>query len=277
MNAYWMLKMLRENVAEASAAHWSDAELLRKLNLAQARVANITLLAPGDWLVKSDDLTPAASIVTLPSDCAKPVYMEEASSGYEIPIRGTVRERRLTRMTGATSDQGALEAYRLKGSLEINRSGYTSGVTLWYQQRVPDVHAGTADAGGAKSISFDTANDHSVVDDYYNGVTIEVVSGTGIAVTTVSDYTGATGVAVTVAGTFSTDSVYGTVSLLPEEAHYVIVLLATVQCMAKPSSDIDPEIFKQYYVLVKGALKDYEEFISSSESGSKHVRVTEYE
>jgi hypothetical protein len=278
MNAYWMLKMLRENVAESTAAHWTDAELIRKLNLAHRRVANIVLLAPGDWLVKSANITPSASLITLPSDCAKPVYLEETSSGREIQIRGTVRERRATRPSETTLWGGFVEAYLLKGYLEVNQESYTEQVTLWYQERVIDLHAGTADAGGATSLSFETTNEHSVLDDYYNGATIEVVSGTGISVqTTISDYTGSTGAATTAAGTFSTDSVYGTVSVLPEECHYLVVLIATLQCFAKPSSDIDPEIFNRYYGLVKKAEKDVEEFFSSRESGSKHVRVTEIE
>ena len=277
MNAYWMLKMLRENLAEVSEAHWKDAELLRKLNLAQKRVANMVYLATGDWLVTSANLTPVSSVVTLPSNCAKPVYMEEASTGREVLIRGTVRERRQTRPSETTLWGGFLEAYPLKDVLEINQEGYEEEVTLWYQERVVDLHAGTADGGGATSITLEADNEPSALDDYYNDATIEVVSGTGVGSTTISDYVGSTRVATTAAGSFGSDSVYGTVSIIPPEGHDLIVLMASLQCFAKPSSDMDVEVFRHYRELAGAAKKDFEEFIETRESGSLHIRITEYE
>jgi len=48
MNAYDMLAELRDNLNEASASHWSDAALLRKLNIAQRKIGLRVAMAPGD-------------------------------------------------------------------------------------------------------------------------------------------------------------------------------------------------------------------------------------
>jgi len=57
-----------------------------------------------------------------------------------------------------------------------------------------EVEAGTAAAGGATSITLDGTA--SAVDDYYNGMTVEILSGTGAGQTKViTDYVGSTKVA----------------------------------------------------------------------------------
>ena len=38
MNAYSMLTLLRDQISEATASHWSDINLMRRLNVAQRKV-----------------------------------------------------------------------------------------------------------------------------------------------------------------------------------------------------------------------------------------------
>jgi len=278
MNTYDMLQLLRDQIAEATAAHWSDVNLVHRLNVAQRKVAILVQNYPGAWLLKSADLTPSSSVITLPSDCAKPVYLEEKSSGEPLAWLGNVRTRRVSRAKAASLDwwSGAPEVYPLLGTLEVNQDSYSTEVTLWYDVRVPDLMAGTASAGGATSLTFPVNSNVKHVDDYYNGVGIEVDSGTGAGTVgdTITDYTGATGACV-VSGTYSTDSVFGTISRLPEETHHLILAEATVLAVAKPSSNIDKEIF-QYYVNERREVKrDLQEWLETRVKGYRRIEVTE--
>lgn len=276
MNTYYMMLDVRDNIGEEAAAHWGDNDVLRKLNSAQRRVANMFILSPGDWLVKSADLTPVASIITLPTDCAKPVYMEEKTSGYEISLKGNIRDRNLTRVAGAVVYEGAVEAYMLKDTIEVNQDSYTTEVTLWYQQRVPDLHTGAAGSNSAATIlEFQLTNEPRRVDDYYNDVSIEIVDGTGTGIIEdISDYTGST-YRATIVGTVAEDDNYGTVSVLPEEAHDLIVLEASLMLLAKPSSSVEPSIFKYMLNQVKEARESLEEWISTRVASHAFYRQVE--
>ena len=276
MNAYEMFTELRANLGEATAAQWTDMELLRKLNAAQRMVSMTMMLSLGDWLMAQSSVTPVASVITLPGDCAKPVYLERTSDGAEISIRGTVRERRRTRPQATNYFAGMLDAYFEGGTLVVNSDGFTDACTLWYQQRVTDLIAGTADTGsGALAIVIPTSAGPSYVDDYYNDVVLEVVAGTLVGtVQTVSDYTGSTRTCV-ITGTAATSTIFGSRSVLPVECHDLIVVMATVQAIAKPSSALDVEVFRYWAALLKEAKKDFAEWVASRESGSQHVRVLE--
>ena len=142
------------------------------------------------------------------------------------------------------------------------------------------MHTGTASAGGAASLTFDTTDGTDATGtggrleaDYYNNSKIEIESGTGAGIDTITDYTAAR--AATVTGTFSTDSVYGTVSRLPEEGHHLIILEATTMALAKPSSAIDPKYFEYFTAEKKEAWKNFKTWISSRISASNYVRMKE--
>lgn len=278
MNTYFMLQLLRDQIGEAVASHWDDDKLVGRLNLGQRKVAVLVQSYPGAWLMKSVDLTPVDSVITLPSDCAKPVYMEEKSSGRPVSWLESVKGRRVSRVGVASLgwESGLLEAYPLLDTLEVNQAGYTNEVTLWYDVRVPDLMAGTASAGAATSLTFPDESPVKHVDDYYNGVAIEVESGTGAGTVgdIISDYVGASRVC-TVVGTYDNTSVFGTVSRLPEECHPLILAEATVLALAKPSSSIDKEVF-QYYVGERRDLKrDLKEWLELRIRGHRRVEVTE--
>jgi len=276
MNAYHMMLDVRDNIGEDSAAHWGDNDILRKLNSAQRKVANLFILTPGDWLIKSADLTPVDSIVTLPADCAKPVYMEVASTGDEISLMANLRDRNLTRLADGINYSGVSTAYMLQDTIEINQEGYTTGVTLWYQRRVPDLHAGACASGsGATKVIFQLTNEPKRVDDYYNGVSLEIVDGTGTGIIEdISDYDGS-GYYATITGTVAAADNYGTVSELPEEAHDLIVLEATQMLLAKPSSNLEPAVFKYMLERTKQARTDLEEWISTRVASHMIQRDTE--
>ena len=276
-NAYNMLQLLRDQVAEAEASHFSDVNLISRLNLAQRNAAVIVGKSPGSWLLKSKNLTPVDSVITLPSDCSKPVYLEETSSGRPLSWLGNVRTRRVSRRIGVTAEwDGAAEVYPLRNTLEVNESNYTTQVTLWYDMRVPDLMAGTASAGGALSLTFPNNANVKHVDDYYNGVSFQAEAGTGAGTVgdVITDYAGATGACV-VSGTYSDSTVFGTISMLPEEAIPFILLDATVLAIAKPSSNIDKEVFRYYTAERNKARKELQEWAESRIKGFSRVEITE--
>jgi len=273
MNAYEMQKEVRDNIGESTAAHWSDLAILRKLNAGQRKAYHLISQTVGDWFLKRETITPASGVVTLPADCGKPVYMEQVSTGLEIPINITVRERRASRIIGVDFDGGADDAYLLEGSIEINNENFSGNVYLWYERRIPDLHFGTAGAGGAASLTLADAYQHSLQDDYYNNMTIEIVSGTGSAARdTITDYTASTRACV-VTGTYSTSSIYGLVSVLPREACDLMIIHATMGLMAKPSSNADQAYFSFWNAQLREAQNTLEDWCSQRLKNSLRTRL----
>lgn len=282
MNAYEMLELLRDNIGEKKEDHWKDRILLRRLNAEQREVARYLLDSPGDWLLKrSSSITPSSSLITLPTDCVRPAYIEEVSSGRNIPISGTIRERRVGRIPGTTLSSGTVEAYFRGEYIEVNQDSYAVPVYVWYQPRIPDLHAGECGNGtGATSIVFESQNWPSGVDDYYNSSYVEVRDEKDHKLNVrqqITDYDGGTFTA-TIASAAVTPAVndfYGTVSLLPEELHNWVVLRATVRALAKPSSTFEKEIFAFWKSELKTAKDEAEEFMATRLSGSTYTRIVE--
>lgn len=277
MNAYNMLQLLRDQIGESTASHWSDINLIHRMNVSQRKIALLVGNYPGAWLQKSADLTPADSIITLPTDCAKPVYLEETSSGKPLAWLESVRARRVSRGIGVSGLwDGALEVYPLRNTLVVNQAGYATQVTLWYDQTVPDLMTGLASAGEATGLTFPDTTNVIHIDDYYNGVSIQAEVGTGVntAGDVITDYDGATRVCV-VTGTYGADTYFGTLTMLPEECEPLILLDATVLALAKPSSNVDEEVFQSYLTERREAKRDLVEWLETRIKGHGRVEITE--
>ena len=280
MNAYSMMLDVRDNIAEQTAKKWDDANIQRKLNTAQRKLTLLLSMSPGDWLVVSTDLTPSDSLITLPSDCMKPVYMEEADTGIPIELNSNVRDRSIGRVPGSSLGVIQADAYLLKDYIEVNQAGYSNGVTLWYQKRVPDLALGVAGSGsGAAVLEFQKVNTPSGVDDYYNGVSIETMHTTNLNVLlsdTITDYVGST-VKATITGTPSSGDFYGTISTLPEECHALMVLMTTTTLLASPGAALDTKYFDFFVAEMGDLLRTFKLWISTRKSGSSYTRTTEVE
>jgi hypothetical protein len=276
MNANQMLTDLRDNVNEATGSHWDDVDLLRKLNQANRAVGTHLINTNGEWLTESALFTPSASVITLTNVVGRIVYMEEASTGREISLSGNVRDRRETRLTGSTLWTGAPEAYLLGNTIEINQDAYNNQVRLWYVKRVLNLSQGTAGSGtGASALELDSTMEPSLEDDYYNSQTVEITTATGADIrSTISDYDFATRVC-TITGTPVNGDTYGTVSVIPEEGHALIVLKATLTALSKPSSAIDPKYYTFFRTQYKDELTDFDNWAATRLSGHNHVRITE--
>lgn len=276
MNSIEQLELLRDNVNEATASFWSDVNLVRRLNMSQRKWALKVAQSPGQWLIKSASVTPSASVITLPSDCSKPVYLEETSSGRPINWLHSVTHRRVSRGVGTSLEVGYNEAYPLKNTIEVNKASYDTACTLWYQQRVPDLHTGTAGANtGASALEFADDLNKKFVDDYYNNVGVEIKDQTSGIIdisTTITDYAASTGIAV-VTGTAASGDTYGTISVLPEEVHYAIVMDATVMALLKPSAQLDAKALQMYQNEYRRIEKELEAWLQSRVVGQERVVV----
>jgi len=277
-----MLELLRDNIGEKLEKHWSDRLLMRRLNQEHIEVGRLVIDSPGDWLMKkSESITPSSSLITLPSDCLRPAYIEEVGSGRVIPIRGTIRERRLGRESGISLSSGTIEAYFLGKSLEVNQEGYETAVYVWYQGRIIDLHAGQCGNGTEDlAVVFQADMWPSGLDDYYNGVMVEVRDKTNHTLNVnqeITDYDGETFTATIAASAIdpAPNDYYGTVSVLPQELHNWIVLRATVRALVKPSSTFEKELFSFYKSELKTAKDEAEEFLATRLSGSTYVRIAE--
>ena len=261
MNAYMQMLDVRDNVGEEAGAKWDNAGIQRKLNGAQRRLAMILSMSPGDWLVKSADLTPSDSLITLPTDCMKPVALETTLDKQPIPIRTNVRDRSVGRLPASALGTLEYEAYLLKDYIEVNVDSFTTQVTLWYQQRVPDLALGVVTTGGVSTLVLQAANEPNGNDDYYNGVVIEVIDTNFNIniVSSVSDYDGGT-FTITLVGAPTSSDFYGTISELPEECHELMILMATTKLLASPGAAIDPETFQFFVNERNGLLKEFKEW-----------------
>lgn len=217
--------------------------------MAQRKIAVAVAQTPGDWLLKSADVTPSSSVITLPSDCSKPIYLEEKSSGKPLRWLESVTHRRVSRSIGTSLDYaGSREAYPLLNTIEVNQDSFSTECTLWYQIRVPNLHTGTAtSSSGASALGFQADRERIYLADYYNNAYVEVIDNSSGVVdirSEITDYSAA-GVA-TITGTAAENDTYGTISRLPEETHMLIVMEATVLAMMKPSANLDMTVYRHY-------------------------------
>lgn len=279
MNAKEQIDFVRDMLNEASAAHWLDVGILRRINAAQERIALRVAQTAGQWLIKSASVTPVASVITLPADCSKVVYLEETSSGWPVDWLGSVTHRRVSRGVGASVGVGPAEAYMLADTIEVNQASYTTACTLWYQKRVPKLHSGDASAAAAGSITLAVDVNKVFLTDYYAGVTIEQYNAALATATYVafrSAITASTTAGVcTVTGTPTNAYGYGTISVLPEETHLLMCYMATADAILKPSATIDDKAVDRIRADAKDMKKDVWEWLESRVPGGERVEVGE--
>lgn len=279
MNAKEQIDFVRDMIGEDVAAHWSNVKLLKRLNAAQERIALRVAQTAGQWLVKSASVTPSASVITLPEDCGKPIYLEETSSGEPINWLGSVTHRRVSRGVGAAVSSGTLESYPLAATLEVNQASYTTACTLWYQRRVPKLHAGDASAAAATSLTLAADENRMYLVDYYNGLVVEQYNAAWATATvvgfrsTISAYTAAG--ACTVVGTPTNAYAYGMISALPEETHLLMCYMAAADAVLKPSATIDEKTVDRIVAEMKVMKKEVWEWLESRVVGGERVEIGE--
>jgi hypothetical protein len=225
LNTYEMLKQLRLALNEYSlnllqgsvaGAHDND-RLLYQLNAAQLYLfALLKKRNPDLFRETVSDLAVTSSVITLPANCGV-IELLRDSSGLQIyPMVSKGRKR--------TNETGSGRYYYREGNtLTIDKAGITGTVELIYFKRCPQLTYGQAQAASGLASLVMASSARGIID-YYNGVTIENI--TGEFVDEITDYTAAR--VATVTGTWTEDDWYGTLSTLPEDFHPFIVDFALI-------------------------------------------------
>lgn len=244
-NAYTLMEDVRRGVNEYSSAYvqatdttgvYTNAHLLNAINRAQRFVYAILMKYIPDEFLTSTTLTGTNSVYTLPWDFGalrefkdengRKVYKSSISG---LPVDNAVGSRRLY--------------YRKGNTLVLNRSGITETYTLWYYTKPRDIHFAKGGAScGANAFHLDST-DAKLIDDYYNGMTIENI--TAPAVESITDYVASTKVA-TVASTPSQNDWYGLVPEMPEIFHHLIgpraIMIAKAEHPVSPKQPSESEM-----------------------------------
>jgi len=256
LNLYFLFRKVRKRLSEVTAGYWADLEIYSALNQGQQHIARkskclqktvtvTTIESTGEYDLKDNGF---ADIISISEDG---VYFYQNGSVY-MPLTYKTKKQLNMEFPGwqGVADSIPQYYYYDKATKTIGLYPKPNAVNVGDylfvsgSHRPAILHAGTAAAGGATSITLaagsSTAPYPSVTDDYYNGLYIEINSGTGAGQKAeITDYVGATKVCTAVFPTsLSTDSVYGMVPQIPEEAHDLMFLFAMKEALKKGGSRI---------------------------------------
>jgi hypothetical protein len=256
LNLYEMFMDVRRNLSEVTAAFWTDLEVYNKLNQGQVHIVTKSKCLKKTVTITTTTGTQEYDLRTSTNSFSD--IIDIAEDGVYFKISGTtyfpLKYRSIKRLNiefpgwQGTPASNPTYYYYNKSTKTIglypkpnaSNAGAYLFVTGYHKPKI--LHAGTAAAGLATSITLQagsaTAAYPSVTDDYYNNLYIEIYSGTGAGQKAkITDYTGSTRVCL---GTFatapSTDSIYGIVPEIPEEAHYLMPLYALWKLWPKGGS-----------------------------------------
>ena len=281
MDAYEMIEDVRESIGESVAKHWSDRELLRRLNRNYQAVSRHYLEADGDWFLTSVALEPDVnSQIDIPTDAFKVSYLEKTDTHDVISLRDTVRESQIGKLPQMSLTYAPTKGFLIGNKIEINQDNFTEDLTLWYRKRLKDLHGGELGVGTADtSLIFDTSLWPSGEDDYYNGRTVVLRHNTTnafIGSEVILDYTGATATATI--GTLTPNPAagyfYGTVSELTSEGDLLVIRNTILEALAKPSSVVEEFVFRYWRGLAIEAKRDLDEFLDKRVDATMGVRRT---
>lgn len=277
MDSYEIIQQVRHDLGETDEAHWTDLALLRKLNIEQQRVWRELGMTAGEWLTANSSVLVSSGVMSLPTNCAKPLYVETAS-GYEVPIMGFRESRAYASNIRTTYEAPYYIAYVQGNSIRFNDTTLNGYMTLWYLEKVKDVLYGVAGANcAASSLHLDSTKQPYLTDDYYSGMTVntyDATTGARKLNSTVSDYVGSTLIA-TITGTPAEGDLYGSELGAPEEAEPVILSRMLVNCLAKPSSALDPKYFEYHLSVMRAEERNWRNWIETRVPGNRSVRICE--
>jgi hypothetical protein len=234
-NAYAILEKVRRGLKEYSTAYmqatdttgaFANDDIMNKINDAQKYLFDILIARDPQLFYKKTTLTPASSVLTMPSDFYR-IRRLENSDGLKCT------EKPLQDKDGTTFSvyTGSPNFYYWQGGqIYIDQESFTEVMTLYYVYRPVELTQGMTSAGGALSATLATTS--KALADYYNNVIIENI--TDATVDLISDYSAAR--VATVTNTWAASKYYGTVSQLPEAFHPFISRKALILMKQAPQS-----------------------------------------
>ena len=252
LNFYAQFYEVRKKISELTAAYWSDLELYNWLNQGQLYIATKSKCLTKEVTVTS--ITDTATYDLKDNSFGDIINISE--DGVYFNINGTSKTP-LTYKTQARLNQ-EFPGWQGQSSSTpqyyyYNKSSKTIGlypkpnssnagaylfVNGYYKPKV--LNAGVVSALSGTTLTLAVGSSTipypSVTNDYYNGLYIELYSGTGAGQTReITDYTGATGQCTVATWTTNPDTstIYGMCPEIPEEAQYLMVLFAVAKAWEK--------------------------------------------
>lgn len=253
-NLYEQLQTVRKNLSESTASYWTDLEIYNGLNQAQTFITR-----------KSKSLKKKVTVTTVAStqeyaliDNSFGNILDISDDGVSFKINGTTYQplnyttkKNLNmkspgwRSVSASTPQ---DYYYDKASKTIglypkpNSSNTGAYLDIFGYYLPPILLAGTASSGSTTTIVVKAGTTvipyPSTTDSYYNNIYIEIYSGTGAGQRAkITAYTASTRT-ITAAFTTAPDStsIFGMVSPLPPECHYLMPLYALWKSWPKGGS-----------------------------------------
>lgn len=277
LNFYAQFYEVRRRLAEVSAAYWTDLELYNWLNQAQYDIA-----------VKSRCLQKEVTVTTVEDQQEYDLKDNSFSDIIDISEDGVyfyTNGSAYTPLTRKSKGQLSREFHGWQGvSASVpqyyyyNKSSQTIGlypkpnssnegdylfINGYYKPKV--LHAGTAAAGSATTLTLaagsSTAHYPSAVADYYNGLYMEIYSGTGVGEKAeITDYASSV-CTVNFTSTPSTDSIYGMMPEIPAEMHPLMPLYTLGRAWGKGGirKKLGDSFMQQYYQELGLSILDFQE------------------
>ncbi len=200
-NAFDLMTFTRFLVAEKTSRFFRSGHLISALSAAQNRVAALLRTEDAGFFETYYDYTMVADQrnYDLPMHFKAPVHVERIDGNFaQAPMEIYLRR---TKAPGARSSMVTYDIIGKEIFFDPAPSSITPQYRLWYTFNLPDMAYGVAPAGGTVSnvllaATADTNQDYFAavpINDYYNGLTFEVISGTAAGeIFVVDDYVGAT-------------------------------------------------------------------------------------
>ncbi len=266
-NLYAQFYEVRRMLAEVTAAYWTDLEIYSYLNRAQQdiavksrclqkKVTVTTVASQQEYDLKDNSF---ADIIDVAEDG---VYFYTNGSAYT-PLKRKHKWQLDKEFFGWQGVAASIPQYYyydkpsqtmgLFPKPNASNAGAYLNINGYYKPKV--LHAGTAAAGAATTLTLaagsSTAPYGSAVNDYYNGIWMEIYSGTGVGEKAeITDYVASTKLCtVNFTTTPSTDSIYGMIPEINSEAHKLMILYALGNAWTKGGirTQLGNNFMQQYY------------------------------
>jgi hypothetical protein len=248
---------------------WDNVKKLMAVNAAYEQVCNRVIEAHEMWFYKTATLTKGTAawsatpfdFPAAPATVNKILLVTDANGDPIEPI--SLQQKEHGYVLGASTDTVRVVdiGYWLDhDKLWVNSGSWTGNLRMYYIRKPPRMQYGTAEAGADTTMTLDADTRPEIVDDYYNNIKFTIREGTGIGEeATASDYVGSTRV-LTIDFTTnpSTDSVYSSVSELPDGHNEIVAYGAAIRALSMDVAQA-PKLkeLKHWYMKLEFDLIDY--------------------
>ena len=249
-----MITELRDWLDEPSEGYWKNTILMGKLNSAQGRIVRDIAAEDSSFFIATTNIsfTAGEPLYDLPRNAPLGTKWDHIAAldtagnpekfVYDYRLRDHVIGDLVTNPSTTSNFRVAFQNDQLRVT-PTPAVAETNAFQVFYIPVYGDMHEGTVSAATTTTLTFPTVPTYSqhgtpsIFDDYYNGMSIVITSGTGVGqVREVTDYTGGSTFQATVADWTTTpdsDSGYAVISPTPELFHEVVALDAAFEAAPK--------------------------------------------